>query len=138
MLSFETNVRVRYADTDQMGYVYYGNYATYYEVARVESLRSMGLTYKRLEDEGVMMPVLENHSKYIAPAKYDELLVIKTSIKKKPGVRITFHYEIYNESDKLIHVGETLLVFVDMKTGRPCRQPEIMAKLINPYFEDEG
>lgn len=135
MVQFETQIRVRYADTDQMGYVYYGNYAAYYEIARVESLRSMGLTYKQLEKEGVMMPVLENHSKYLAPATYDELLTIKTTIKKKPAVRITFHYEIYNESDKLIHEGETLLVFVDMKTGRPCRQPEIMGALLNPYFD---
>ncbi|MTI19927.1 acyl-CoA thioesterase [Fulvivirga sp. RKSG066] len=135
MVKFETQIRVRYADTDQMGYVYYGNYAAYYEIARVESLRSLGLTYKELEEQGVMMPVLENFSKYHAPATYDELLTVRTIIKEKPGVRITFDYEIYNESDKLIHEGKTLLVFVDMKSGRPCRQPEVMAKLLNPYFD---
>ncbi len=135
MVQFETNIRVRYADTDQMGYVYYGNYAAYYEIARVESLRSLGLTYKQLEESGTMMPVLENFSKYLAPATYDEMLTIKTAIKEKPGVKITFDYEIFNEQDKLIHVGKTLLVFVDMKTGRPCRQPEIMARLLDPYFE---
>lgn len=135
MVQFETNVRVRYADTDQMGYVYYGNYAAYYEIARVESLRSLGLTYKQLEESGVMMPVLENFSKYLMPATYDEMLTIKTSIKEKPGVKITFDYEIFNEADKLIHIGKTLLVFVDMKTGKPCRQPAIMAKLLDPYFE---
>lgn len=135
MFEQTTQVRVRYAETDQMGYVYYGNYAAYYEVGRVESLRSLGLSYKELEEQGVMMPVLENKSKYLAPAKYDELLTIKTIIKKKPAVRIQFDYEIYNESDKLIHIGETVLVFVDMKTGRPCQQPEVMAKLLNPFFE---
>lgn len=135
MFEQTTQVRVRYAETDQMGYVYYGNYATYFEVARVESLRSLGLSYKELEDQGVMMPVLENKSKYLAPAKYDELLTIKTTIKKKPAVRIQFDYEIYNESDKLIHIGETVLVFVDMKTGKPCPQPEVMAKLLNPFFD---
>ncbi|UII33247.1 acyl-CoA thioesterase [Fulvivirga ulvae] len=135
MFEQTTQVRVRYAETDQMGYVYYGNYATYFEVARVESLRSLGLSYKELEDQGVMMPVLENKSKYLAPAKYDELLTIKTTIKKKPAVRIQFDYEIYNESDKLIHIGETVLVFVDMKTGMPCLQPEMMAKLLNPFFD---
>lgn len=136
MVTFETKIRVRYADTDQMGYVYYGNYAAYYEIARVESLRSLGLSYKQLEESGVMMPVLENHSKYHAPATYDELLTVKTVIKSKPGVKITFHYEFYNEADKLIHTGETLLVFVDIKSGRPCRPPELMMNLLNPYFTE--
>lgn len=135
MFEHQTQIRVRYAETDQMGYVYYGNYATYYEVGRVESLRSLGLSYKELEEIGVMMPVLENKSKYIAPAKYDELLTVKTTIKKKPGIRILFHYEIYNESDKLIHIGETLLVFVNMKSGRPCEPPEIMSNLLTPFFD---
>lgn len=135
MYQSETEVRVRYADTDQMGYVYYGNYAAFYEVGRVEALRDLGLTYKELENQGVMMPVLENHSQYVSPAVYDDKLTIKTTIKEKPSVRITFHYEIYNESDKLIHRGETLLVFVNMKSGRPCRMPAIMGDLLNPYFE---
>lgn len=137
MFQYETKLRVRYADTDQMGYVYYGNYARYYEVGRVESLRSLGLTYKGLEEMGVMMPVLENHSKYLAPALYDNYLTIRTIIKAKPSVRITFHYEIEDESGKLIHTGETLLVFVNMKTNRPCRMPEIMEQVLKPFF-DEG
>lgn len=134
MFEHQTHIRVRYAETDQMGYVYYGNYATYYEVARVESLRSLGLSYKELEQQGVMMPVLENKSKYIAPATYDELLTVKTIIKEMPGVRIFFHYEIYNESDKLIHTGETVLVFVNKETGRPCEPPQIMTELLTPFF----
>lgn len=135
MIEFETQVRVRYADTDQMGYVYYGNYATYYEIGRVESLRSLGLSYKMLEAQGVMMPVLENYSNYHAPARYDDLLTIKTCIKEKPGVRIRFYYKIYNEDKKLINSGETLLVFVKMENGKPCMIPEIMDDLLKPYFQ---
>jgi acyl-CoA thioester hydrolase len=130
----ETTVRVRYAETDQMGYVYYGNYATYYEVGRVESLRQLGLTYKKLEDKGVMMPVLENHSVYKAPARYDELLKIKTIVKELPSVRIKFFYEVYNEQHKLINEGETQLVFIDMRTNKPCRAPLEMIDVLNPFF----
>jgi acyl-CoA thioester hydrolase len=117
-----------------MGYVYYGNYASYYEVARVESLRQLGMTYKELEEQGVMMPVLENHSKFIGPARYDELLRIVTTIRKKPSVRITFEYEIFSPEGKLINQGETLLAFVDMKTGRPCRPPQAFELVLAPYF----
>ena len=135
MYHHETQIRVRYADTDQMGYVYYGNYAAFYEIGRVEALRNLGLTYKALEESGIMMPVLENKSEYLAPAVYDDLLTVRTSIHERPMVKIKFHYEIYNENNKLIHRGETLLAFVNMKSGRPCRQPEVMAELLNPYFE---
>ena len=134
MYQSETTVRVRYGETDQMGYVYYGFYAMYYEVARVESLRKLGLTYKEIEAMGVIMPVLENHSKYLAPGRYDELLRIVTTIREKPGVRIRFEYEIYNEENKLINQGETLLAFVDQKTNRPCRPPEAMANVLEPFF----
>jgi len=135
MFEAQTQIRVRYAETDQMGYVYYGNYATYFEVARVETLRQMGLSYKELEGQGVMMPVLENWSKYIAPAKYDELLTIKVMIKERPNVRISFHYEIYNPDDKLIHIGETKLVFVDIDTRKPRQIPKVFINLINQNFE---
>ena len=134
MIQFETNIRVRYAETDQMGYVYYGNYAAYYEVARVEFLRSLGFTYKSLEAQGVMMPVLENKSKYIRPAKYDDLLTIKVSIKKMPLNRITFDYEIFNEHKKLIHIGETILAFVDMKNGKACDAPNAIVSILKPLF----
>lgn len=117
-----------------MGYVYYGYYAMYYEVARVESLRQLGLTYKEIEDKGVMMPVLENKSKYIAPARYDEMLRIVTTLKEKPGVRILFHYDFYNEENKLIHQGETMLVFVDRNSGRPRRPPKEMEEVLAPFF----
>jgi acyl-CoA thioester hydrolase len=135
MYQSETTVRVRYGETDQMGYVYYGVYAMYYEVARVESLRQLGLTYKEVEAMGVIMPVLENHSKYFAPGRYDELLRIVTIIRERPGVRIKFEYEIFNEGNKLIHQGETLLAFIDQKTNRPCRPPKAMAEILEPFFE---
>jgi len=135
MYKSETTVRVRYGETDQMGYVYYGFYAMYYEVARVESLRQLGLTYKEVEAMGVIMPVLENHSKYLAPGRYDELLRIVTTIREKPGVRINFEYEIFNEENQLIHQGETRLAFVDQKTNRPCRPPQAMAEVLEPFFK---
>lgn len=117
-----------------MRYVYYGYYATYYEVARVESLRQLGLTYKELEAMGIIMPVLENHSEFILPALYDELLKIVVTIPEKPSVRIRFLYEIFNEQGTLIHRGETLLAFVNQKTGRPCRPPEAFQKVLASYF----
>ena len=112
-----------------MGYVYYGNYAQYYEVGRVEALRELGVRYRDMEESGIMMPVLEMKTKYIRPAKYDDLLTIKTSIKELPSTRITFHIEILN-GEQLINLGEVTLVFVDMKTGRPVQAPQwVLEKL---------
>lgn len=131
----ETAIRVRYGETDQMGYVYYGNYAMYYEVARVESLRQLGLTYREVEEMGVMMPVLENKSRFLAPARYDDLLRIVTTLREKPGVKIKFEYEIFNSENTLIHQGETLLVFINKNTNRPCRQPPAMEKVLERFFK---
>jgi len=135
MLTQEINVRVRYAETDQMGYVYYGNYAMYYEVARVESLRNLGFSYKLMEEQGVMMPVVENKSKYIRPARYDDLLTIKVFVENMPAKTITFRYEIYNEHKKLINLGETVLAFVNMKNGRACEAPVSINSLLAPFFD---
>ena len=135
MYQSETSVRVRYGETDQMAYVYYGNYAMYYEVGRVESLRRLGVTYKELEANGVMMPVLENHSKFLTAARYDEVLRIVTTIRVKPTVKIKFEYEIFNEENRLIHQGETLLAFVNQKSGRPCKPPEVMMNVLEPFFK---
>lgn len=135
MFSFSYQLRVRYADTDQMGYVYYGNYARYYEIARVESLRSLGLTYKELEHSGIIMPVAENKSKFIRPARYDEVLTLKTIIRALPEKRITFEYEIYNQDEKLINLGETILAFVDLHTRRPCAAPDEIVNVLKPFFE---
>jgi acyl-CoA thioester hydrolase len=134
MYRSETMIRVRYGETDQMGYVYYGYYSMYYEVARVESLRQLGLTYKEIEAMGIIMPVLENRSWFLAPGRYDENLRIVTTLREKPGVKIKFEYEIFNEEDKLIHKGETLLVFVDQKSNKVCRPPEAIQKVLEPYF----
>ena len=134
MYRSETTVRVRYGETDQMGYVYYGVYAMYYEVARVESMRSLGVSYKDMEANGVMMPVLENHTKFLGPARYDEQLRIVTTIREKPGVRIKFEYEIFNEANELINEGETLLAFVDRQRGKPCRPPQAMQDVLEPFF----
>lgn len=126
--------RVRYADTDQMGYVYYGNYARLYEIGRVEALRSLGFSYKEMEDSGVMMPVYENKSRYIAPALYDELLTIRTTIKTMPAARIVFHYEIFNSADILVHTGETTLVFVKMENNRLTLAPKGLLEKLETFF----
>jgi len=135
MYRSETTIRVRYGETDQMGYVYYGFYAMYYEVARVESLRKLGLTYKEIEAMGIIMPVLENRSKYIAPARYDELLTVVATIREKPSVKIRFEYEIFNEKKDLIHTGETILVFINKQSNRPCRPPREMESVLEPFFK---
>ena len=136
MYTHEVKIRVRYADTDQMGYVYYGNYAAYYEVARVESFRSLGYAYKNLEEAGVMMPVLELRVKYLLPAKYDDLLTVKVTIPDFPKVKIRYIYDVYNEQGEHLNTGETTLAFINMESGRPTRMPEVMNQLLKPYFPD--
>lgn len=130
----ETTVRVRYAETDKMGYVYYGNYTQYYEVGRVEALRQLGTSYKEMEDNGVMLPVYTCQLKYLKPALYDDLLVVKTTIKEKPTAKIEFDYEIYNQKGELLNIGNTVLVFIDMKTNKPCAAPISFLDKINNYF----
>lgn len=136
MLTFETQIRVRYGETDQMGYVYYGNYAEYYEVARVEMLRSLGTSYKEMEAGRIMMPVLDLTCKYIRPAKYDELLTIKVSIPNKPSLRIKFNYELFNEKNELINTGATTLVFIDMDKNKPCLPPADFLNRLTPHFKE--
>jgi acyl-CoA thioester hydrolase len=135
MFDFTTQIRVRYADTDQMGYVYYGNYATFFEIGRVEALRSVGISYKKLEEAGVMMPVLENYSKYVKPALYDDLLNVRVMVKEMPGTRIRFDYEITNESGVLLHVGYTVLVFISAETKRVVAFPKEIKKVLERFFE---
>ena len=134
MIQKETQIRVRYAETDQMSIVYYGNYAQYFEVGRVELLRSLGTDYRQIEESGTMLPVLDLYVKYIRPAKYDALLTIKTSVEEWPETRITFHHEIYNEQNTLLIKGRVTLVFVDIERNRPTRMPEQLAKLFRPHF----
>lgn len=136
MYQSEVKIRARYGETDQMGYVYYGNYASYFEVARVEAFRNLGLSYKELEDSGVMMPVLELHTKYLLPARYDDLLTIKVTIPEMPRLKIKYLYEVYNEQNKLLTTGETVLVFINMATNKPVRMPESMASLLRSFFSE--
>lgn len=138
MYTAETQIRVRYAETDQMSYVYYGNYAMYFEVGRVEAMRSIGFSYKEMEDEGVMMPVLESHFRYLQPGKYDELLTIKTTIPTLPGARIRFEYEVFNEQKKLITEGWTVLTFLKKDSHRPTRPPQNLVALLKEYFQEVG
>ena len=135
MFIHKTTYRVRYADTDQMGYVYYGNYARLYEIGRVEALRILGFSYKEMEDSGVMMPVYENKSRFIAPTLYDDLLTIKTTINSLPAARVVFHYEILNSSEKLVHTGETTLVFVKIENNRLTVAPKNLLEKLNFFFE---
>ncbi|GGI26440.1 acyl-CoA thioesterase [Pedobacter mendelii] len=134
MYSHSTKIRVRYGETDQMGYMYYGNYAQYYEVGRVEMLRSLGMSYSSMEAEGIMMPVLELRCKYIKPAFYDQEIMVKTIIKTLPGIRIFFEYELYNEKNELINLGATTLVFVDMKKNKPTNPPENFMEKLSVFF----
>ncbi len=124
MFTSFTQIRVRYAETDKMGYVYYGNYAQYFEVGRVEGLRDLGLSYRKMEEEGIMLPVLEYHIKYFKPAFYDDLLTIKTTITEVKGARIFFEYETLSETNELLIKGNTTLVFVNMASNKPCPPPD--------------
>ena len=124
MIFNEISFRVRYGETDQMGYVHHGNYAQYLEMGRIEWLRSIGVSYKSMEDNGVMLPVISMQINFKKSAFYDDLITIKTTIKEKPAVRISFAYELYNQKNELLAKAETTLVFVNMKTTRPMKCPE--------------
>jgi acyl-CoA thioester hydrolase len=136
MYSFDTQVRVRYGETDQMGYLYYGNYALYYEVGRVETMRSLGLRYKDLEENfGVMMPVVALQTRFVRPAHYDELLTIRTTIRQLPTSFITFHVEIFNEKNKLVNGGSVRLCFVEMESKKTVEAPICILTPLKPYFD---
>ena len=128
MYSFETRLRVRYAETDQMSFVYYGVYTEYYEVGRVELLRSLGISYKELEEMGFSLPVVNLNINYKKPAFYDDEIVIKTSVKKMPSAKIKFYYEIFNHYGDLLNTGEVTLVFINQATGKPCLPPSLIIK----------
>jgi acyl-CoA thioester hydrolase len=132
----ETKIRVRYKEADRMGYVYYGNYATYFEVARTEMLRTLGLTYKGWEDSGMILPVRELSIRYHTPAHYDDLLTVHTLIDEQPVARITFQHEIYNQDGVKICTGKVVLVFVDEKTRRPIRAPEDFVQAMEAASKD--
>ena len=131
MKDYEFSVRVRYAETDQMGVVYHGNYAQYFEMGRVEWLRNLGISYKWMEENGVMLPVVSLQLNYKKPARYDDLLRVKTIFKSQTSVKIEFDYEIYNAENHLLTTGYSMLVFVDMKTGRPMVPPSYVTDKIS-------
>ncbi len=131
--SVETKTRIRYSETDQMGYVYYGNYAIYFEMGRVECLRSLGLPYKEMEEQGIMLPVMDLQIEYKAPAKYDDLITIKTKADYLKGSRIHFLYELYNEDSQLLTKGSTTLVFVTSNNMRPTRPSATIIEKLKPF-----
>jgi acyl-CoA thioester hydrolase len=131
ILRNETFVRVRYSETDQMGYCYYGNYAQYCEVGRVEALRDVGMAYKELEERGIMLPVSEFNIKYKRPAKYDDLIKVVTFIRSVNGPRILFDYELFNENNDLLVKASTTLVFVAKESMRPIAPPSYFMELLN-------
>jgi len=135
---FDTKIRVRYAEADRMGYVYYGNYAMYFESARTEMLRSLGFSYREWEDSGILLPVRELQVRYLAPAFYDDLLTIRTIIKDKPDVRITFHHEVYNEKGEKTCTGSLVLVFVNSETRKPTRAPKFFLKALEEASESHS
>jgi len=124
--------RVRYAETDQMGFVYYGNYAQYLEMGRVAWLRSLGISYKTMEEGGVMLPVVSMQLDFKKPALYDDLITVETKLKKSPTVKIEFDYNIYNEEKELLVIANTVLAFIDMKTNRPTRCPDYVLEKLQP------
>ncbi len=136
MLEHLYQKRVRYGETDKMGYLYYGNYAQYYEIGRVELLRSLHFSYWSLEEEyGIMMPVMSLQMRFVRPARYDELLTIQTTLRKLPENFITFHMEIYNEREELVNGGSVKLCFVDIKTNESVAAPSVLLEKLEPYFE---
>lgn len=133
MIKHTIELRIRYGETDRMGYAYYGNYATYFEVARVETLRSVGITYKQLEDEGVLLPVVNFNVHYHSPAHYDDLIQIETIIYELPGVRFPFKYRTFCNG-KPLNEASTELVFVDESSGKPMRCPAHILELLKSHF----
>ena len=123
--------RVRYSETDQMGYVYHGNYASFFEMGRLEWLRNLGISYKEMEENGIMLPVYSLNIRFVKSAFYDDVLSITTSIKKTPSVRIEFIYEIHNQNGELITTAETTLIFIDMKSGKPIKCPNYILEKLN-------
>ena len=135
MFVHETKVKVRYAETDQMGIVHHANYALYYEIARTECFEaSSGITYESMEAKGVMLPLLELQSKFLKPAFYNQVLTVKCLVKELPTVRLNVEYEIYNEAEQLINIGKTVLVFVDKQTRKPCQPPKNFMDGVKPHF----
>jgi len=134
MYTCDVQQRIRYGETDQMGYVYYGRYAEFYEIGRTELIRLMGITYRDLELKGIMLPVIKMVAKYYKPASYDEMITIRTTLRTMPTARITFFYEIFSEAGELINEAEVQLVFTHAQTRKPMRPPQNLLDALHPYF----
>ncbi len=138
MFTATTQIRIHYALTDQMGVVYYGNFAQFFEIGRTESIRQLGLTYKELEATGIIMPVVDMHTRYLRPIKYDDLITVKTTIKEIPvHHKIVFHSEVFNQENKLCTTGEVTLYFVEAATMKRCEMPDALKDKLFPYFITE-
>lgn len=134
-----TTVRVRYAETDQMDIVYYGNYAQYFEVGRTECIRELGFTYKKMEEMGVRMPVVSMEARFLRPAHYDDLITIKTQLRALPAQHeIEFHHEVYNERKKLLTTGKVVLFFINSHTGKRSVMPEDLKEKLTPFFTGQA
>ena len=135
LYSHDTQLRVRYGETDQMGYLYYGRYAEYFEVGRVETIRSLGMTYKELEDNhGIWLPVVSMDMRFVRPAYYDDLITIHTEIRKLPDAYVTFHCELFNEKRKLINAGTVRLCFFKASEKKVVQAPDLLLEKLQPYF----
>ena len=138
MFTSKTQIRIHYGLTDQMGFVYHGRYAEFYEIGRTEALRSLGLTYKEVEATGIMMVVTEIHTRFLRPAVYDDLITVVTTLKEMPvHHKIVFHSEIFNEQNQLLNVGEVSLYFLDAATRKRCAMPENMKEKLLPFFTEQ-
>ena len=136
MFTTETTIRIHYALTDQMGIVYHGHYAQFYEIGRTEAIRSLGYTYKDIEAMGVIMPVVDIHSKFLRPAKYDDLITVKTTLREMPvHHKIVFHSEIYNQHGDLLNIGDVTLYFMEAKTMKRSEMPSILKEKVSKYFD---
>ena len=131
MFSHTQQIRVRYGETDKMGYVYYGNYALYYEIGRVELLRNQGIEYSKLEKLNIGLPVIEYEIKFLKPAFYDDIITIETELKQAPSSKIIFDYRCLNSKNEVINIGKVTLVFINIKTGKPIKCPENIKKLFS-------
>lgn len=139
MYAHSTTLRIRYAETDQMDIVYYGNYAQFFEVGRAEWIRELGFTYKKMEEMGIRMPVVEMEARFLRPAHYDDLITIKSILKELPEDHsISFFHEVYNEQNKLLTTGKVTLFFIDSHTNKRTQMPKALREKLLPFFQDQS
>lgn len=137
MIENITPLKIRYSETDQMGYAHHGNYAQYYEIGRLELLHDLGISYKKMEEEGIILPVYSMNTRFIKPAKFDDKLILKTTLQEIPTARIKFQYEIFNSDNEKITQADTVLVFVDTQKNRPIKIPENLLNKILKKFNKQ-